>query len=119
MPSGVERIDLPNDHVLAPGFVDLQVNGGGGVLFTTRPMRPPLRRIAAAHAHAGTTALLPTLISGTRPQLVPRRGGARGARGGVAGIAGLHLEGPFIAAARRGIHPADAVSTMTDDDLRC
>ncbi len=118
VPPGAERIDLPQDHVLAPGFVDLQVNGGGGVLFNDAPDAATLRRIADVHAHAGTTAILPTLISGSRPQRDAALAAVRAALAdGVAGIAGLHLEGPFIAAARRGIHPADAVSTMTDDDL--
>jgi N-acetylglucosamine-6-phosphate deacetylase len=104
--------------VLAPGFIDLQVNGGGGVLFNDAPDAATLRRIASAHAHAGTTAILPTLISGTRRQLHAALAAVRAAlAAGVAGIAGLHLEGPFIAPARRGIHPADAVTAMTDDDL--
>ncbi len=118
IPAGADRIDLPNDHVLAPGFVDLQVNGGGGVLFNDSPEVATLRRIAAAHAGAGTTALLPTLISGTRPQMRAALAAARAAlEAGVPGIAGLHLEGPFIASARRGIHPADAIAAMTDADL--
>ena len=118
VPPGAERIELPADHVLAPGFVDAQVNGGGGVLFNDAPDPATLRRIATAHAGAGTTALLPTLISGSRPQLRAALAAVRAAiAAGVPGIAGLHLEGPFIARTRRGIHPADAVTTMTDDDL--
>ncbi len=118
VPPGTERIDLPQDHVLAPGFIDLQVNGGGGVLFNDAPDAVTLRRIAGAHAQAGTTAILPTLISGTRPQLQAALTAVRAAlAAGVAGIAGLHLEGPFIAPGRRGIHPAEAVTGMTDDDL--
>ena len=104
--------------MLAPGFVDLQVNGGGGVLFNDAPDMATLRQIAAAHAGAGTTALLPTLISGTRSHLRAALDAVRAAlAAGVPGIAGLHLEGPFIAPARRGIHPAEAVTTMTDEDL--
>jgi N-acetylglucosamine-6-phosphate deacetylase len=118
VPADTERTELPHDHVLAPGFVDLQVNGGGGVLFNDAPDAATMRRIAAAHAGAGTTSLLPTLISGTREQLRAALAATRTALAtGVPGIAGLHLEGPFIALARRGIHPADAVTAMTDDDL--
>ena len=69
VPPGVEFIALAQDHVLVPGFVDLQVNGGGGMLFNDAPDAATLRHIADAHAGAGTTAILPTLISGTRPQL--------------------------------------------------
>lgn len=118
VPADAGRIDLPEDHLLVPGFVDLQVNGGGGALFNDSPDVPTLRHIAAAHARAGTTALLPTLISGTRPQLCAAKDAVRAAiAAGVPGIAGLHLEGPFIGAARRGIHPADAVTAMTGADL--
>ena len=118
VPAGAERVDLPQDHVLAPGFIDLQVNGGGGVLFNDAPDAATLRRIAGAHAQAGTTAILPTLISGTRPQLHAALAAVRAAlAAGMEGIAGLHLEGPFIAPARRGIHSADAITAMTDDDL--
>jgi len=118
VPPGIERMDLPQDHVLAPGFFDVQVNGGGGMLFNDAPDAAMLRRIASAHAQAGTTAILPTLISGSRPQLLAALTAVRSAlAAGVPGIAGLHLEGPFIAPARRGIHPADAVVPMTDDDL--
>ncbi len=118
VPAGTGRIELAEHHVLAPGFVDLQVNGGGGVLFNDAPDADTLRRIAASHAGAGTTALLPTLISGTRSHLRAALDAVRTAlAAGVPGIAGLHLEGPFIALARRGIHPADAVTAMTDDDL--
>ena len=79
VPPGAERTDLPEDHVLAPGFVDLQVNGGGGVLFNDTPDTATLRRIAAAHATAGTTTMLPTLISGTRGQLRAALAAARAA----------------------------------------
>ena len=118
VPPGAEPTHIPEDHVLAPEFVDLQVNGGGGVLFNDTQDTATLRRIAAAHATAGTTTMLPTLISGTRGQLHAALAAARAALAqDVPGVAGLHLEGPFIAASRRGIHPQAAITTMTDNDL--
>ena len=72
-PAG-ERVRL-GGGVLAPGFVDLQVNGGGGVMLNDQPDVDGIRAICAAHARLGTTALLPTLITDTP------RGHARGDRG--------------------------------------
>ena len=104
--------------LLAPGFVDLQVNGGGGVMFNDETSVEGLRTIAVAHARCGTTAILPTLISGTRPLLRKAIDAAHEAIARkVPGIVGLHLEGPFIAPARRGIHPEAAMTLPTEDDL--
>lgn len=110
-------IDLDGD-VLAPGYVDLQVNGGGGVMFNDAPTRATLERMAAAHRRLGTAAILPTLITDT-PQH------ARGAIAAVeeaiaaevSGIAGLHLEGPHLSLARKGAHDPALIRPMTDDDL--
>ena len=103
-PPGVPVEELPEDAILAPGFIDLQVNGGGGIMFNDDTTPDGLARIAAAHASAGTTAIMPTLISSTREHIARAMLAAREAvDAGVAGIIGLHLEGPFIAAARRGI----------------
>ncbi len=117
-PSGAEVTNLPHDVVLAPGFVDLQVNGGGGVLFNDAPSADGLRRIAAAHARVGTTALLPTLISA--PALL-RRAATQAVRDALAqrvpGICGLHVEGPFIAPARRGIHDATNLTRPGEADI--
>jgi len=117
-PAGVVAETLPPETILAPGFVDLQVNGGGGVLFNDAITVDAMRRIAAAHAGCGTTTILPTLISGTRTQLRTALGAAEAAIGQqVPGVGGLHLEGPFIALARRGIHPASAITAITDEDV--
>ena len=117
-PPGVAVESLGEDLVLAPGFIDLQVNGGGGVLFNDAPDVEGLRRIAAAHARLGTTTLFPTLISGP-PGL--RRIAMESVRAALSqdlpGICGLHLEGPFLAPARRGIHPAAHLTTPTDAEL--
>lgn len=118
VPAQADIVAVPAGSVLAPGFVDLQVNGGGGVLFNNAPAADTLRTIAAAHAGAGTTAILPTLISGTRHELRAALAAVHDAMAQAApGIVGLHLEGPFIALSRRGIHPAAAITTMSDADL--
>ena len=114
-PPGVATHTLPDGAILAPGYIDLQVNGGGGVLFNDAITPEALRIIATAHARCGTTAILPTLISGSRAQMSQALGAVAAGFGG--GVAGLHLEGPFLAPARRGIHPASAMTTANDDDL--
>ncbi|KAF1712134.1 N-acetylglucosamine-6-phosphate deacetylase [Pseudoxanthomonas kalamensis DSM 18571] len=92
---------------LLPGFIDAQVNGGGGVLFNNAPDVDALRRIAQAHRRFGTTGLLPTLISddlGVMQQAIAAV--QQAIDEGVPGILGIHLEGPYLAPARKGTHDA-------------
>ena len=102
---------------LAPGFIDLQVNGGGGVLFNNDPSIPALNRIIEAHRRAGTTSLLPTLISDS-PK-IQRKGVAAVSKAIAAGehsILGIHLEGPHLDTGRRGVHREEFVRPIGDDD---
>ena len=99
---------LPAGAFLAPGFIDLQVNGGGGVLFNDQPTADGMRAIARAHRRYGTTGCLPTLISDTREQMRTAVAAARSV-GGRDGILGLHLEGPFINPRRPGVHRPDRI----------
>lgn len=120
---GEARIDDATEHDwrgfdLAPGFIDLQVNGGGDVLFNDAPTVASIERIASAHRSFGTTGLLPTLITDERD--VMRRAIAAvdaAIEAGVPGVLGIHLEGPFLAAARKGVHDARKIIAPTDDDL--
>jgi N-acetylglucosamine-6-phosphate deacetylase len=107
---------LPAGVFLAPGFIDLQVNGGGGVLLNDRPTADGMRAIARAHRRFGTTACLPTLISDTREQMRAAIAAARSAAGRD-GILGLHLEGPFISPRRPGVHRPDLVAQASAGDL--
>jgi len=100
------RHDLQGS-LLLPGFIDTQVNGGGGVFFNDDPTPQAIRRIGAAHRKFGTTGFLPTLISDDLG--VVERGIAAVAaaiREGVPGVLGIHLEGPFLSPARKGVHNA-------------
>ncbi|WP_432419828.1 N-acetylglucosamine-6-phosphate deacetylase [Methylorubrum populi] len=104
-PAGLPLVRLPAGAILAPGFIDLQVNGGGGVLLNDDSSVAGIARIAAAHRRGGTTALLPTLITDTRPAIrAAIEGVAAAIAAGVPGILGIHLEGPFLSPQRIGIH---------------
>lgn len=94
--------------VVTPGFIDIQVNGGGGVLLNGDPTPEGIARIVAAHRRFGTGALMPTLITDTA-EIAEAAAGAALATFGRNGVFGLHLEGPHIALSRRGTHRADLV----------
>jgi len=101
-----EQVDLGGGWLL-PGFIDVQVNGGGGVLFNNTPDVATLRTLAQAHRRFGTTGLLPTLISDDVQVMRRAIAALREAIAtGVPGILGIHLEGPYIAPARKGTHDA-------------
>ena len=101
------RHDLQG-RLLLPGFIDVQVNGGGGLLFNDSPDLETLRGIARAHRRFGTTAMLPTLITDTQATMEAAVAAVDEAiAAGVPGILGIHLEGPFLATQRRGIHNAE------------
>jgi N-acetylglucosamine-6-phosphate deacetylase len=104
--------------VLCPGFLDLQVNGGGGHLLGAGDPDAALAAMCAAHARLGTTGLLPTLITETEAVTgAVLAAGVRAARAGLPGFLGLHLEGPHIDPRRKGAHDAARIRPMTDDDV--
>jgi N-acetylglucosamine-6-phosphate deacetylase len=116
VPNGWPLRRLPDGTLLAPGFIDLQVNGGGGLLLNDEPTAEGMRAIARAHRRYGTTACLPTLITDSRQQTQAAIAAARTAAGG-GGVLGVHLEGPFISPARPGIHRADHIAVPHVSDL--
>jgi N-acetylglucosamine-6-phosphate deacetylase len=121
LPEGAVRRDVHG--LVTPGFLDLQVNGGGDVLLNTTPTADGMSAIAAAHRQFGTIGILPTVIT-DRPEVLAEVAKAAFAAKGRQGILGLHIEGPHIAAARRGTHaenlvrPLDATTIAIVKDLR-
>ncbi len=104
--------------LIAPGFVDLQVNGGGGVLLNDAPTVDGIRQICQAHLPFGTTSLLPTLITDTPEKTRQAIEAVQSAvRQGVSGVAGLHLEGPHLSTTRKGAHDGMLVREMGVGDL--
>jgi N-acetylglucosamine-6-phosphate deacetylase len=99
-----ERYDLKGQWLL-PGFIDSQVNGGGGVLFNDAPSVATIRAIGQAHRKFGTTGFLPTLISADLDVVARAIAAVQGAiQAGVPGVLGIHIEGPFLNVARKGVH---------------
>lgn len=117
-PSSGQDHDL-RGRLLAPGFIDTQVNGGGGVLFNDDPSPEGVAAIAAAHRRFGTTGLLPTLISDDL-DVIDRAVDAVEAAiaAGVPGVLGVHIEGPFLNVRRKGIHDASKFRVLDDDAVR-
>jgi N-acetylglucosamine-6-phosphate deacetylase len=116
VPADTETRDLKGG-IVAPGFVDLQVNGGGGVMLNDHPDVATIRTICAAHAPFGTTALLPTLITDTPETTAAAiEAGEKAAAENVPGFLGLHLEGPHLSLARKGAHDPRLIRPMTPAD---
>ncbi|SMP06791.1 N-acetylglucosamine-6-phosphate deacetylase [Shimia sagamensis] len=99
--------------LLTPGYVDLQVNGGGGVFLNETPTRGGIAAIAEAHRRFGTVALLPTVITDNADVLENVANAAIAAQG-LPGVVGLHIEGPHISKERRGTHEASFVRPFDD-----
>ena len=118
LPSTIKRIDL-DGGVLAPGFIDVQVNGGGGALLNDRPSVEVVRRIAESHRKFGTVGLLPTVITDAPDITAAAIAAVREARAAnVPGILGIHVEGPFLDPARRGAHDAAFIRVINDADIQ-
>lgn len=114
LPADITRCDL-GGRMLLPGLFDTQVNGGGGALFNDAPSVATLRTIAAAHRQYGTTALLPTLISDDLTVVEKAIAAVEQAiNEKVPGIVGIHLEGPFLNPARKGVHNAEKFRTIDE-----
>jgi len=112
-----DAIDLDGGWMM-PGFIDTQVNGGGGVLFNDTPTVAGVAAIAGAHVRYGSTATMPTLISDT-PDVIARGLDAVDAAidAGVPGVVGIHVEGPVINVVRKGIHDPARFRPLDDELL--
>ena len=114
-PQGAAR-DLAGG-LLAPGYIDVQVNGGGGVLFNEEPTPEAIARIAAAHRKHGTVGLLPTLVTDAPQVMTAAIAATREARRRTPATLGLHLEGPFLDPRRRGAHELKYIRDLEPGDV--
>ena len=109
-----ERRDL-GGKLLLPGFIDTQVNGGGGVLFNDDPSVEAIRAIGAAHRRFGTTGFLPTLISDDLDVVARAVAAVKAAIDArVPGVLGIHIEGPFLSVERKGVHDPAKLRGLDD-----
>ena len=113
-----DRHDLQGG-VLAPGFIDTQVNGGGGVLFNDDPTAQGIAAIGAAHRRFGTTGFLPTLISDDLEVIDHAIDAVEAAIAqGVPGVLGIHIEGPFLNVRRKGIHDSSKFRVLQEAQVQ-
>ena len=110
--------DAPNNvqpitGLITPGFVDLQVNGGGSIMLNTTPTVAGIKAILAAHRGLGTIALMPTVIT-DHPDVMDKAADAAIAAQGSHGFVGLHIEGPHISLPRRGTHAARYIRPLDE-----
>jgi N-acetylglucosamine-6-phosphate deacetylase len=114
---GCEKTDL-DGQLLLPGFIDVQVNGGGGALFNDDPSVDAIKRMGRAHRRFGTTAFLPTLISDDLHVVSRAIGAVKDAiHAGTPGVLGIHIEGPFLNEARKGVHDASKFRELDDSAI--
>src|SRR5690349_1294794 len=109
IPAGLPLHELPDGCWLAPGFIDVQVNGGGDVLFNDNPTPEGIKEIAAAHRRFGTTGLLPTLITDRDSTMRHARDAIEEAMKSEPGVLGIHYEGPFLSPEKPGVHNPDMI----------
>ena len=104
--------------ILAPGFIDVQVNGGGGALLNDHPTIETVKRIASSHRRFGTTGMLPTVITDAPRVLAEAIAAVKAAHDAkIPGVLGIHIEGPFLDVSRKGAHDADYIRTITAADV--
>lgn len=109
--------DTVLESFVVPGFVDLQVNGGGGVLLNSSPTVEGIRTMMAAHAKFGTTAMLPTLITDkVEVMAAAAEAIAEAIASDVAGIKGIHFEGPHLSVAKKGAHSAEFIRPISEQE---
>jgi N-acetylglucosamine-6-phosphate deacetylase len=116
VPAGIGRREIAG--LLAPGFIDVQVNGGGGVLFNDVTTADGIRAIGVAHRRFGTVGFLPTLITDAREKLgAALRATEAAIAANVPGVLGVHLEGPFLNPERKGVHEPRFMRPIDDEDI--
>jgi len=116
IPNAFNKIEL-DQGIIAPGFIDLQVNGGGGILFNNRPTKESLNTIISAHQFFGTTSIMPTVISDSIKVLTKCTRAVTQEIKKNSALLGIHIEGPFFSLKYRGIHQKKYISKLSSEYL--
>ena len=116
IPKAFNKIEL-NQGILAPGFIDLQVNGGGGILFNNRPTKESLNTIINAHQFFGTTSIMPTVISDSIKVLTKCTRAVTQEIKKNSALLGIHMEGPIFSLKYRGVHQKKYISKLSSEYL--
>ena len=111
------KIQQLNGGILSPGFIDLQVNGGGGKLFNNSSDKESLDEIIKAHQHFGTTSIMPTVISDSLNVLQRCTSTISNEINNNKSLLGVHIEGPFFNVKYRGVHQKQYINTINNDYL--
>ena len=116
IPNAFNKIEL-DQGILAPGFIDLQVNGGGGILFNNSPTKESLNTIINAHQFFGTTSIMPTVISDSIKVLTKCTRAVTQEIKKNSALLGIHIEGPFFSLKYRGVHQKKYISKLSSEYL--
>ncbi len=117
LPTDVQIYDL-GGGILAPGFIDIQVNGGCGLLFNDSPSLETIEELIRCHRINGTTMLFPTLISTDYVKMVSAYETVELAlNNNMAGLGGLHFEGPYLNKSKKGIHDGNKIKDISPNEL--
>lgn len=105
-------------NIVCPGFIDIQVNGGGGVFLNENHSLADIKKVSLTHAQFGTTSLLPTFITDHKNKISKFIAAINHAMAEkVPGIIGIHFEGPFINQEKKGIHSAVYIRSPEKSDF--
>ncbi|WP_426369451.1 N-acetylglucosamine-6-phosphate deacetylase [Pseudocolwellia sp. HL-MZ7] len=117
-PDNTDEADILLSGLVAPGFIDVQVNGGGGKLFNNEPSLDTLKTMSRAHQTFGTTAMLPTLITDSLVTMeLAANAVSLALKNKVPGIIGIHFEGPHLSSPKKGIHPESHIRPISEKEL--
>jgi len=113
-----DQADVLLSGLMVPGFIDVQVNGGGGKLFNNEPCLETLQTMSSAHQTFGTTTMLPTLITDNiKTMQLAADAISLALSQKTPGIMGIHFEGPHLSTPKKGIHPESHIRAISDKEL--